>query len=121
MYYLELNNNSRAREYARNSLEFNPNNGSPYLLIGSMYAKTRGIYDDPILAKSVYWVAVDKFVKAKQVDQSPKNIADANKLINTYSAYFPSKEDVFFQPELQAGKQFVVGGWIGESTIARFR
>lgn len=121
VYYLELNNNSRAREYARNSLEFNPNNGTPYLLIGSMYAKTRGIYDDPILAKSVYWVAVDKFVKAKQVDQSPKNIEDANKLINTYSAYFPSKEDVFFQPELQAGKQFVVGGWIGESTIARFR
>lgn len=121
VYYIELNNFPRAREYARNSLEYNPNNGSPYLLIGAMYAKSRNIYDDPILAKSIYWVAVDKFIKAKQVDQSAKNIEDANKLINTYSAYFPTREDVFFQPDLQAGKQFVVGGWIGESTTARYK
>ena len=119
IYYIELENFPRAREYARNSLEYNPNNGSPYLLIGSMYAKSRGIYDDPVLAKSIYWVAVDKFVKAKQVDQSPKNIEDADKLIRVYSAYFPSKEDIFFQPDLQAGKSFTVGGWIGESTICR--
>jgi len=119
IYYGELDNFARAREYARNSLEFNPNNGSPYLLIGIMYAKTRGIYDDPVLAKTVYWVAVDKFVKAKQVDSSAKNVEDANKLIRTYSSYFPSKDDIFFQPDLQAGKSFLVGGWIGESTICR--
>lgn len=119
IYYIELNNFSRAREYARNSLEYNPNNGSPYLLIGSMYAKSRGIYDDPVLSKTIYWVAVDKFVKAKQVDQSQKNLEDADKLIRVYSAYFPSKEDIFFQPDLQAGKSFTVGGWIGETTICR--
>lgn len=119
IYYVELDNFSRAREYARNSLEFNPNNGSPYLLIGSMYAKSKGIYDDPVLAKSIYWVAVDKFIKAKQVDKSAKNIEDADKLIRVYSAYFPSKEDIFFQPDLQAGKSFTVGGWIGETTICR--
>jgi len=119
IYYIELNNFSRAREYARNSLEYNPNNGSPYLLIGSMYAKSRGIYDDPVLPKTIYWVAVDKFIKAKQVDQSQKNIEDADKLIRVYSAYFPSKEDIFFQPDLQAGKSFTVGGWIGETTICR--
>ncbi len=119
IFYLELDNFSRAREFARNSLEFNPNNGSPYILIGIMYAKSRGIYDDPVLAKTIYWVAVDKFVRAKQVDSSPKNIEDADKLIRTYSAYFPSKDDIFFQPDLQAGKSFFVGGWIGESTICR--
>lgn len=119
IYYGELDNFPRAREYARNSLEFNPNDGSPYLLIGIMYAKTRGIYDDPVLAKTVYWAAVDKFVKAKQVDSSAKNVEDANKLIRTYSSYFPSKDDIFFQPDLQAGKSFFVGGWIGESTICR--
>ncbi len=119
IYYNELNNYPRAREYARNSLEYNPNNGGPYLLIGIMYAKSRNISDDPVLAKTVYWVAVDKFVKAKQVDPSPKNVEDADKLIRTYSAYFPSKEDVFFQPLLQAGKSYTVGGWIGESTICR--
>ncbi len=119
IYYNDLTNYPKAREFARNSLEFNPNNGDPYLLIGIMYAKSRGIYDDPVLAKTVYWVAVDKFVRAKQVDQSPKNIEDADKLIHTYSAYFPSKEDIFFQPNLQAGKSYTVGGWIGESTICR--
>lgn len=119
IYYSELNNFSKSREYARNSLEYNPNNGSPYLLIGIMYAKSKGIFDDPVLAKTVYWVAVDKFVKAKQVDSSAKNTEDADKLIRTYSNYFPSKDDIFFQPNLQNGKSFFVGGWIGENTICR--
>jgi len=117
IYYSELDNYQKAREFARNSLDFNPKNGSPYILIGIMYAKSRGIYDDAVLAKTIYWVAVDKFVKAKQVD--PSSAADADKLIRTYSSYFPSKDDIFFQPDLQAGKSFFVGGWIGESTICR--
>ena len=117
IYYTEMNNYPRSREYARNSLEFNPNNGSAYLLIGIMYAKSRSIYDDPVLSKTVYWVAVDKFVRAKQVDPS---IADeANKLINTYSGHFPTKDDMFFQPQLKAGSSFFVGGWICESTSCR--
>jgi len=117
IYYSEFNNFPRSREYARNSLDFNPKNGNPYILIGIMYAKTKGIFDEAVLAKSVYWVAVDKFIRAKQVDPGCAN--DADKLIRTYSSYFPSKEDIFFQPQLQAGKSFHVGGWIGESTICR--
>lgn len=116
IYYSELNNYPRAREYARNSLEHNPNSGSPYLLIGIMYARSK-VYDDPILAKTVFWAAVDKFVRAKQVDSSVAE--DADRLIRTYSAYYPSKDDIFMHPDLGAGKSFTVGGWIGESTIAR--
>lgn len=115
--YAELNNYPRSREYARNSLEFNPNNGSAYLLIGIMYAKSKNIYDNPVLGKSVYWAAVDKFVKAKQVD--PSIAEEANKLINTYSNYFPTKDDIFFLPQFKAGGSFVVGGWIGENTTCR--
>jgi tetratricopeptide (TPR) repeat protein len=117
IYYKDLNNYPRSREYARNSLEFNPNNGSAYILIGIMYAKSKGIYDDPVLAKTIYWVAVDKFIKAKQVD--PSVTKDANELINTYTPHFPSKEDIFFQPELKVGSSFTVGGWIQETTICR--
>lgn len=117
IYYKDLNNYPRSREYARNSLEFNPNNGSAYILIGIMYAKSRGIYDDPVLAKTIYWVAVDKFVRAKQVD--PSVAKDANELINTYTPHFPTKEDIFFQPDLKSGSSFTVGGWIQESTICR--
>lgn len=119
IYYNEFKNSSKAREYARNSLEYNSNNGTPWILIGIMYANTRGIFDNPVLNKSVYWAAVDKFIRAKQVDSSADNVEQADKLIRTYSAYFPSKEEVFFQPELQSGKSFFVGGWIGESTTAR--
>lgn len=118
IYYGDLKNYSRAREYALKSLEFNPNNGSAYLMIGIMYANSN-IYDDPVLQKSVYWAAVDKFIKAKQVDNDPKIIEEANKLIQTYINYFPSKEDIFFHPQLEEGKSFFVGGWIGESTICR--
>ncbi|MPN14246.1 hypothetical protein SDC9_161572 [bioreactor metagenome] len=117
IYYSKLNNYPRTKTHALNSLEYNPSNGSAYMIIGLAYAGAKGIYDDPVLAKSVFWAAVDKFYKAKQVD--PSLAADVDKLISTYSRYFPSKEDIFFKPELQDGKSFYVGGWIGESTTCR--
>ena len=117
IYYSKLSNYPRTKTHALNSLEFNPNNGSAYMIIGLAYAGAKGIFDDPVLAKSVFWAAVDKFYKAKHVD--PSLAPDVDKLISTYSRYFPSKEDIFFKPELQDGKSFYVGGWIGESTTCR--
>ncbi|MDD3405274.1 MAG: hypothetical protein EOM76_02460 [Sphingobacteriia bacterium] len=119
IYNSKLNNSMKSREYARLSLEKNPNQGNPYILIGLLYAGSPGIYDDPVLSKTVYWVAVDKFRKAKEVDASPDCMEKAEELIRTYSRYFPSKEDVFMHPDLSSGKQFCVGGWIGECTICR--
>lgn len=115
--YSKLDNYPKTKSYALKSLDYDSSKGSAYLIIGLAYAAAKGIYDDPVLAKSVFWVAVDKFVKAKQVD--PSLTADADKLISTYSRHFPSKEDIFFKPELQSGKSFYVGGWIGENTICR--
>lgn len=115
--YYNLDNNSRARDAARNSIEFNPNNGKPYILIGKLYAGSSNIFDDPVLKKTVFWAAVDKFQKARSVDSS---VADeASDLIRRYSVYFPSKDDMFFKPELGEGKSFYVGGWIGENTTCR--
>jgi len=116
--YSNLDNNSRAREAARNSIEFNPNNGKPYILIGKLYAGSSNIFDDPVLKKTVFWAAVDKFQKARQVDPSGSG-DEANDLIRRYSVYFPSKDDMFFKPELAEGKSFYVGGWIGENTTCR--
>ena len=112
-----IRNNSQAREYARKAIAANPDNGTPYLFIGLLYANTKGIYEEPILNKSVFWAAVDKFIKAKQVD--PSLAEKANELIRTYSQYFPTKEQIFFVAELEDGKPFTVGGWIGETTICR--
>jgi hypothetical protein len=86
------------------------------LLLGICYASAK-IYDDPILQRSVFWVACDMFRKAKSVDASCSS--DANKLIATYSQYFPSKEDVFFHRDLNEGQSFRVGGWIGKTTTCR--
>ncbi|GAB1415905.1 hypothetical protein MASR2M117_13110 [Paludibacter sp.] len=117
IYYSKLNNYPRTKTHALNSIEYNPSNGKAYMIIGLAYAAAKGVFDDAVLAKSVYWAAVDKFVKAKQVD--PSLTEDVDKLISTYSRHFPSKEDIFFKPELQNGKAFYVGGWVGETTICR--
>lgn len=105
-----------ARTYARRSLEANPTQGRCHILIGSMYAQSK-VFDDPVLNKAVFWVAVDEFVKAKRID--PSCAADADQLISLYSRHFPTNEEIFFQPEMQSGKSFYVGGWIGESTTCR--
>ncbi len=107
---------STARQYARRSLEIIPDQGRCYLLIGLMYAGSKP-YDNDVLNKTVFWAACDKFRRAKQVD--PSVAEEADKLLATYSKYFPTTEEIFFQPELGAGQSFTVGGWIGETTICR--
>ena len=114
--YVLLKNYQQGAAYAQQSLDVNPEDGRCYLLMGICYASAK-IYDDPILARSVFWVACDMFRKAKTVD--PSCATDANKLIATYSQYFPSKEDVFFHKELNDGQPFRVGGWIGKTTTCR--
>ena len=114
--YVALKNYQLGASYAQQSLDINAEDGRCYLLIGICYASAK-IYDDPILARSVFWVACDMFAKAKVVDASCAS--DANKLIATYRQYFPSKEDVFFHKELNDGQPFRVGGWIGKTTICR--
>jgi hypothetical protein len=116
IYSSYMNNSSAAREHARKSLQYNPNQGKPYILIGKLYAGSR-VSSDPVLAKAVYWVAVDKFVKAKSVD--PSCAGEANGLIARYSKYFPEDKEIFMHPDINKGSSYTVGGWIGESTIVR--
>jgi tetratricopeptide (TPR) repeat protein len=124
-YYLiavllnEQGQKSKAREYCRKAVETNPDYGHPYILIGNMYAQTaRTIYpSDPVLMKTVYFAAILQFEKARQVDQ---NVAEeASKMIAGYRAHLPSTEEVFMHPELEKGKPFRVGGWIGETVTIR--
>ena len=67
---------------------------------------------------SVFWAAVDKFQKAKQVD--PAMTEEADKLIGIYSQHFPSKDEAFFR-SVTDGATVKIGSWINESTKARFR
>ncbi|RHJ95332.1 tetratricopeptide repeat protein [Parabacteroides bouchesdurhonensis] len=115
----EQNSYSKARQYCQKAIELNPNYGAPYLMIGKMYAATaKSVYpNDGVLSRAVYYAAIDKFEKAKQVD--PSIAEEANGLINTYRAHLPSTEEIFMHPDLEKGKPFTVGGWIGERTTVR--
>ncbi len=110
---------AQARTYANSAMSNKKGFGAPMLLIASMYASSaRNIYpDDPIRQRIVYCLVVDKATQAKAMDSSIT--AEANRLIGQYSQHYPSKEDVFMHPDLNAGDSFTVGGWIGETTTIR--
>ena len=109
----------QAKKYALAALKSNPNLGQAYLTIGLAYASASNSYEgDEFEKRTVFWAAVDKFIKAKQVDPG---VADkANEFIAKYSVYFPSKDDAFFR-SITAGASVKVGGWINETTTARFK
>ena len=125
-YYNNLKKYPEARKYAQASiatlsgLGMNKGQGRCYIIIGMCYAATRLYGNDAkgaILNKTVYWAAVDKFVKAKQIDPSVE--AQASEFISTYSRYFPTKEERFDLPNEFSGSTYFVGGWIGENTAIR--
>ena len=118
IYYGHVRDFRKAREFAYKALEYRPDWGEPYIVIGKLYASSgplcgpgRG-WDSQI----VTWPAIDKFRKAKRVD--PSVAAEANKWIAYYQKYMPSVEDIF-QRQLNEGDSFRVGCWIQESTTIR--
>ncbi len=119
LLYADNKQYSQSRDFARQAIGFSPNFGKSYILIGQLYAMSASsIYpDDPVLQRTVYYVANDKMVEAKKVD--PSCAADADKWISEYRKQFPTKDDIFMHPELEVGKQITVGGWIQERTTVR--
>ena len=124
--YNNLKKYADARKYALASittlsgLGINKGQGRCYIIIGMCYAATQLYPQDAkgrILNKTVYWAAVDKFVKAKQIDSSVE--AQATEFINSYSKYYPTKEERFDLPNEFSGNTYYVGGWIGENTTIR--
>lgn len=115
--YQKLGQKSNARDAAQKAAAAREGFGQPYILIGQLYADSKDDCSSITLPSAVFWVAVDLFKKAKSVDASVEETA--NKLISTYSNYYPNKEDAFFL-EVTEGKTYKVGCWINVSTVARF-
>ncbi len=115
--YFQLKQYSTARSQCYSSIKLRPNDGKPYILIGDMYVATAKSCGDNDLTKTVaYWVAVDKYKKAKSVDSS---VAESvNSKIKIYSQYFPATETIFFY-DLKKGDPYKVECWINETTTVR--
>ena len=84
-----------------------------------MYAASaKSIFpNDPLRQRLVYGLAIDKLQRARSIDSSVSG--EAGRLISQYSSYLPSQQEIFFEPNLNVGDSFYVGGWIGESTRIR--
>ena len=117
--YYQRRNYPQARSYALKSVQNNPNQSTPYMLIASMYAAdAKNIYpNDPVLAQSVFYAAVDKLERARAAE--PAKAAEINSQISSYRAHFPSNQDIFMHPELEKGKTITIGGWIQEKTTVK--
>ena len=107
---------SKAKQYARKSIELNGESGKPYILIAQMYASSPNWSDEAALNKCVFFAVIDKLQKAKSVD--PSCAEEADKLIRTYAGYTPKDEDLFFIG-LKKGDTVTLQGWIGETTTIR--
>ncbi len=113
----ELNKFIEARRNALKALEYNQSYGAAYILIGDLYGTTaKDCGDNDLDKRAGYWAAVDKYMKAKQVDPE---VADmANSRIRDYSAHFPTLETIFFN-NLKEGDPYKIECWINETTIIR--
>jgi tetratricopeptide (TPR) repeat protein len=118
VYYGNLRNFAKAREMARKSIAADGTSGEPYMLIGTLYASSGPLcgpgtgFDSQV----VTWPAIDKWQQAKRID--PSVAAEANRLINRYSQYMPSKSDIFSRG-IEEGSSYTVGCWIQETTRVR--
>ncbi len=118
IYYVHKKSFSKARQYARKAASQRSGWGAPYMLIGTMYASSGPLcgpgtgFD----SQRVTWVAIDQWNKAKSID--PSVSADANKLINRYTQYMPTRADIF-QRSIKEGSTYKVPCWIQENTTVR--
>lgn len=107
---------SKSKVYCLKAVKFNKNFGAPYILLAKLYASSPKWSKEPVLNSCTYFAVVDKLYRAKSVD--PSVAEEAQKLINTYSQYFPTTEKLFFLG-LKKGDTVQIGGWINESTTIR--
>lgn len=115
--YFQMKLYSQSRNTANEVLKVRPNDGKIYILIGDLYASSaKDCGDNDLTSKVAYWAAVDKYVRARNVDPSVEDLARTK--INTFSQYFPAKETIFFY-DLDEGDTYTVECWINETTTVR--
>ena len=116
-YFRNLKQSAQARTYAQKAAIARSGWGEPYLAMANFYASSAqkcGTNEFEVAA--VYWVAVDKCIRAKSIDGGV--LEEANMKIATWSKYFPGTKDAFFYG-FNDGESYTVNCWINETTTVR--
>ena len=121
-YYLGLADAYRAsgvyasaRAAVYSALDLRNGWGEAYINLGNIYVAGAKVCGTDFEIQTVYWIAVDAF-KSALLDPETKD--RASKSINTYSKYFPTKENCFFNG-VSADSNYTIGCWINITTVAR--
>ncbi|MEL7022031.1 MAG: tetratricopeptide repeat protein, partial [Bacteroidota bacterium] len=116
--FRKLKSYSAARESARKAASLRQGWGSPYMLIGDMYASSSRSCGDAWQQRLAVLAAMEKYSYAKSIDSEVA--ADASKSIGRYSSSLPSVEDGF-QRGIKEGQKVKVKCWIGETVRVRYQ
>ena len=107
-----------AIQHARKAVSLNGSHGKAYLVMGDAIIDSRDNLGDDFEQRTAFWVAADKYAKAKSVD--PSVAAEATKKLNDYYTQYPNHEEVFFR-DMKDGDSYQVKGCIDEYTTVRSR
>ena len=109
----KLGRRSEARSYCYKAVENKKGWGTPYILIGDMYASSANSCGTNVFEKkAVYWAALDKYSKARRVD--PRVSKKASQKISSWGSQVPTKT-MIFQFGYIGKPKYKVGCWIGET------
>ena len=106
----------KAYSAAQRALELNPAlAGKAYFLMGTIWGSV-SCGGNEIERRAPYWVACDFLQKAKAAD--PSLAEDANRLIGSYSSYFPQTAEAFMY-DVTDGQSYTVscGGMRATTTV----
>lgn len=104
---------AKARQLAREAIQFNPNFGKAYLFIAGLYAKSANkCGKNEFEKRMVYVAALNKARRASAVD--PSISSSARRYIRSYNLNVPSKK-VIFTAGVTPGGSYTIKCWIGET------
>lgn len=107
-----------AIQWAKEAISRKSDYGKAYIAWGDAVVYSRDNLGDDFDQRAAFWVAADKYTKAKSVD--PSVTAEANKKLNDYKNQYPNHEEVFFR-DMKDGDSYQVKGCINDYTTVRSR
>ena len=108
----------QAISYAKEAIAYKSDYGKAYITLGDAIIDSRDNLGDDFEQRTAFWVAADKYLKAKSVD--PSVAEEANKRLEYCASQYPNNEEVFFR-DLKDGDSYQVKGCINEYTTVRSR